>query len=766
MRTCLFRYLCSRPVGESATCPGAGRPAFLPPAARITCLSIALCMCVSNARGQDAIQLARLSGPVVLDGVPAEEAWASVDPLPVVMYQPVYGGEMTERTDIRVAYDDEYIYVAGTLHDGNPEAVRANSMYRDQYSGDDTFAIILDTFSDNENALWFFTTPNGIRFDMAISNDAESGFRSANSSWNTFWDVSTRTSDEGWTAELRIPLTSLGFQAVGERVEMGMIVYRYIARRNERHIFPDIRPDWDMAYVKPSLAKRIVLSGVEGGRPLYVSPYALAGAARVAELNATETSYAEHDDFPREIGLDVKYNLTSNLTLDLTANTDFAQVEADNQEVNLTRFSLFFPEKRQFFQERAGLFDFSLGGSNRVFNSRNIGLDDDGNAVRILGGARLVGKVGTWDVGVINMQTESSRLLPYENFGVIRARRRVLNDYSFAGSILTSRIGSDGSYNLVYGIDGIVRVAGDEYLTLQWLQSFDDALIEEQGASFLPSAAVRARWERRTSRGLGYSVTLTRVGSEYTPDLGFQSRENYFQSRGSISYGWFSDGNSIFRMISSGLEAFTFLDNGDGSIQSGAVQHEWDFEFMSGGRMGIDFELEVEDLDEDLELSESAWIPLGRYHFFSARGRYRMPTGSLFRTEIGVSGGEFYDGTSVSISAAPTWNVSRFVELGSEVELTRLRFPDRDQSFDFVLARLRGQLAFNPKTSISAFVQYSSAADLITANVRFRWNFREGQDLWVVYNDVSNSDRHRGLPVLPGTDSRTVLVKYTHTFAL
>jgi hypothetical protein len=682
------------------------------------------------------------------------------------MYQPVYGGEMTESTEIRVAYDDQHIYVAGSLLDGDPQAVRANSMYRDQYSGDDTFAVILDTFSDNENALWFFTTPNGIRFDSAISNDAQSGFRSTNSSWNTFWDVSTSTSDRGWSAEFRIPLTSLGFQVVGDRVEMGMIVYRYIARRNERHIYPDIRPDWNMAFAKPSLAQKVVLSGVEGGRPLYVSPYVLAGAGRESELNAAETAYAEEDDFPRDIGLDVKYNLTSNLTLDLTANTDFAQVEADNQEVNLTRFSLFFPEKRQFFQERAGLFDFGLGGPNRVFNSRNIGLDEDGNAVRILGGARLVGRIGEWDVGVINMQTESSNLLPYENFGVVRARRRVFNDYSFAGSIFTSRLGSDGSYNLVYGIDGIVRVAGDEYLTLQWIQSFDDALIEEEGASLLPSAVVRARWERRTSRGLGYSVTLTRVGSEYAPDLGFQSRENYFQSRGSISYGWFPNSGSAFRMISSGLEAFTFLSNDDGSIQSGGVQHEWDFELMSGGRLGVDFEFEVEDLEDDLELSESAWIPTGRYGFISARGRYHMPTGSLFRTEIGLSGGGFYDGTSVSIEAEPTWNVSRFVELGGEFELTRLRFPDRSQSFDFVLARLRGQLAFSPATSVSAFVQFSSAADLITANVRFRWNFREGQDLWIVYSEVSNSDRYRGIPVLPRTDSRALIVKYTHTFAL
>jgi hypothetical protein len=736
-------------------------------AARYRLFLIALAASVAaTAAAQESVPLARAVGPIVLDGVPDEESWRAVDPLPLVMYQPVYGGDMSEETEIRVAYDDEYVYMAGTLFDRDARGVRANSMYRDQYSGDDTFAIILDTFNDNENALWFFTTPNGTRVDMAISNDVQDGRGSMNRSWNTFWDVSTSQSPEGWTAELRIPLSSLGFQAVGDHVEMGLIAYRYIARRNERHIFPDIRPDWDMAFAKPSLAQTVTLTGVKAARPVYVSPFAVAGADRRTELNVTETDYVGGDDFPRDIGLDVKYNLTSNLTLDLTANTDFAQVEADDQVVNLTRFSLDFPEKRQFFQERAGLFDFNLGGSNRVFNSRNIGLDEDGNPVRILGGTRLVGKVGAWDIGLINMQTDDSSLLPHENFGAVRARRRVFNDYSFAGSIFTSRIGSDGSYNFVYGADATVRVGGDEYLTLQWVQSLDDALIAEAGASWLPSSAIRARWARRTSKGLSYSATLTRVGEEYRPDVGFQTRENYFQSRGSISYGWFSDGNSPFRNVSSGLEAFTFLDNEDGSVQSAAVQHEWDLELMSGERIGIDVQYQVENLDEDLRLSTDAWVPIGRYHFVSADARYRMPTGYLFRTDVEFSGGKFYDGRSLSVGVEPTWNVSRFLELGGEAELTRLRFPDRDQSFDFVLTRLRSQLAFSKSASVAVFLQYSSAADLVTANVRFRLNFREGRDLWIVLNDVSNTDRYRGLPVLPATGSRALLIKYTHTFAL
>ncbi|NNE46687.1 MAG: carbohydrate binding family 9 domain-containing protein [Rhodothermales bacterium] len=726
-----------------------------------------LCVVAATpASAQERLHLPRMSTPIVLDGMPDEEAWAEIEALPVVMYQPVYGGEMTEETQIRVAYDDHYVYVSGALLDRQPDAIRANSMYRDGYSGDDTFGILLDTFNDNENALWFFTTPNGTRFDSAVSNDAQSGRGSMNRSWNTYWDVATHRSPKGWFVEIRIPLSSLGFQTNGAETEMGLIVYRYIARRNERHIFPDIRPDWNMAFAKPSLARKVVLSDVTSSRPVYVSPFVVGGLGRRSELNSTEIQYLDDTSVTRDVGIDVKYNLTSNLTLDLTANTDFAQAEADNEEVNLTRFSLFFPEKRQFFQERAGLFDFSLGGSNRVFNSRNIGLDEDGNPVRILGGTRIVGRVGKWDLGIIDMQTDESADLPYENFGVLRVRRRVLNDYSYAGSIVTSRVGSDGGYNFAYGLDGSVRITGDEYLSLQWVQSFDDVAIDESGVTVLPSSAVRAKWERRTSKGLAYSTALTRVGSDFAPDLGFQNRTNYFQPRGSISYGWFSEGNSAFRTISSELQVFAFLDNDDGNVESAAIEYEWDFELISGARLGLDVVFEEEDLDEELELSSNAWIPPGRYRFVGGDARFRMHDGALLRANVELSGGKFYDGTLISVGTSPTWNLSRYVELGGEIELTRLRFPDRNQEFDYAIARLRGQLAFSTKASISAFIQYSSAADFIRANVRFRMNFREGHDLWLVFNQGTNTDRYRGLPTLPVSDSRAVLIKYTHTFAL
>ena len=721
--------------------------------------------------------LPRLDAPIVLDGPSDEAAWDAIAPLPLTMFEPFFGGEPTERTEIRVAYDRDYVYVAGRLYDSQPAGMRGNSLYRDRYSGDDVFSILLDTFDDNENALWFFTTPNGVRFDMAVSNDAVFSGGSpfggvVNSSWNTFWDVATVRTDEGWFAEMRIPFSSLGFQDDRGRVEMGLIAYRLIARKNERHVYPAIPPDWAMAFGKPSQAQPIVLEGVYSQKPLYVTPYVLGGADRRADLNEAETAYDHFNDSTTEAGFDIKYNLTSNLTLDLTANTDFAQAEADDQQINLTRFSLFFPEKRQFFQQRAGIFEFNTGGSTRLFHSRRIGLDDDGNPVRIYGGTRLVGRIGDWDVGLIDMQTAAFAEQPSENFGVLRLRRNVWNENSYAGGIVTSRIGDDGSYNLAYGLDGIFRVTGDEYLTLQWAQTLPDSLLKNDAFNPVETALMRATWTRRRQQGFNYAASLTRSGADYDPGVGFITRNGFTRLGGGIGYGWFPAETSALRQVTPNLEASVFFRNddlGDGlnrAIESAAIGHDWELEFKSGDNLFVGPEIVVEDLVEPLDFPDDTVVPPGRYTFSTFRAFYFMHDGRLLRANLSAEAGTFYDGRRLELSAEPTWNASRHLELSAEYLGNFVRFPDRDQRFDVHLLRLRAQAALNTKVSTNFFIQYNSAADVISANVRFRYNFREGNDLWIVYNEGLNTNRHREMPFLPLTDTRTILLKYTHTFGL
>ncbi|MFQ5570392.1 MAG: DUF5916 domain-containing protein [Rhodothermales bacterium] len=730
------------------------------------------------ARAQTPVSLPRLESPVVLDGRSDEAAWEAIEPLPLTMHQPVFEGEPTEQTEIRVAYDDNYIYVAGRLYDTEEAGIRTNSLYRDRYSGDDILAIVLDTFNDNENALWFFTSPAGVRFDMAVSNDAVFGGGGpfggvVNASWNTFWDVATAQNEQGWFAEMRIPFSSLGFQDIDGRVEMGLITYRLIARKNERVTYPAIPPNWSMAFGKPSVAQDVVLEGVYSQKPLYVTPYVLGGVDRAAQLNDAETAFIHSEDVTREAGLDVKYNLTSNLTLDLTLNTDFAQAEADDQQVNLTRFSLFFPEKRQFFQQRAGIFDFSIGGRDRLFHSRRIGLSG-GEPVRLLGGTRLVGRLGGWDLGLIDMQTARSDHLPSENFGVLRVRRNVFNENSYAGAMVTSRIGDDGSYNVAYGLDGTFRMTGDEYLLVQWTQTFEDERFKNNTFDALEAGLVRVQWQRRRQRGFNYSNSVTWSGDDYTPGMGFVTRNGFTRLGSRVAYDWYPGGTSALRRLSPSLTSSVFFRNEDlggekslnRAIESVSLRHSWSLELKSGDNLSLGTQMQVEDLDHALSFPEDTNVPAGRYTFYGLSGSLRLHNGRLLRANINVNAGTFYDGERLQLGLSPTWNASRFLELSGEYQANFVRFPDRDQHFDVHIVRLRVQAALNTKVSTNLFLQYNNAGDIVTANARFRYNFREGNDLWIVYNHGLNTNRHRDDPVLPLTDNRILLVKYTHTFGL
>lgn len=296
------------------------------------------------------LSIPRIEGTIELDGVPDEEAWEGIYQLPMVMYLPESGKEPTEKSDIRIGYTDEYLYIGARLYDSEPSSIQSTALERDSGSpSDDFFGVIIDTFNDNENALGFFVTPGGARTDLSVFNDAQ-GENPFNSSWNTFWDARAIVNSEGWFAEMRIPFSSLRYESSGEEVIMGLIVHRWIARKSESSIFPQIPNDWGwFGQWKPSEGQKVQFNQLDKKRPFYVTPYLSGGLGQVHELNDSETSWVRDDQLSYDAGLDVKYGLTSNMTLDLTVNTDFAQVEADNQQVNLTRFSLFSRKSESFF---------------------------------------------------------------------------------------------------------------------------------------------------------------------------------------------------------------------------------------------------------------------------------------------------------------------------------------------------------------------------------------------------------------------------------
>jgi len=712
----------------------------------------------------DQLVLPRINGPVTLDGLSDEPAWKGIEPFPVIMYMPNFGVEPSERTEILVAYDDDFLYVAGRLYDREPSKIQANSKERDSRDpSSEWFSIFIDSFNDKENALAFLTTPAGLRNDFTISNDAV-GADPINRSWNTFWDVATVCNDEGWFAEMRIPFSSLRFQDRNGHVVMGIITWRYIARKAEWIVFPAIPPNWGfISFEKPSKAQEVIFEGIYSRKPLYVAPYVLGGLGHYSELNEEKTIYQRIENLEHEAGLDVKYGLTSNLTLDITLNTDFAQVEADDQQANLTRFSLFFPEKRLFFQERSSNFDFNFETSepNRLFYSRRIGIHE-GKLVRIYGGARLVGRVGPWDLGFLSMQTAQTEDLPSENFGVFRLRRRVFNPYSYIGVISTTRFGMDGTYNVAYGLDGIIRVFGDDYLTIKWAQTFETG--QENNPLSLEPARIRFNWLRRTIKGFGYGFSYSRAGADYNPGLGFEMRENYSRIATGLFYGWIPDEKSTLFSHQVSLNSALFLRNADGEIESATIGPGWQFRTKSGWEGSISPQFFYENVPETFSLSDDAEVPEGRYSFYGVNCELSTTAGKPIYTQAILDVGPFYDGRRTSLGLTPRWNILSDLELSGTYQFNRVTFPGRDQRFTAHIARLRVLYMLSTKFSATAFIQYNSAIDAVIANIRLRYNPREGIDLYLVYNEGLNTNQYRQEPTLPFTSNRTVMLKYTYTF--
>lgn len=722
----------------------------------------------STSEDQDDEKLytpSRLTGPVRIDGIGDESAWSDIMPLEMTMYQPVFQGEMSERTVLRIGYDDDFLYVMASMYDSHPDGPLSGTLYRDGGSfADDYLNVVIDPFNDNENALWFYTTPSGIRGDMAITNDAD-GMNSMNSSWNAFWDVATTITDEGWFAEMRIPFSTLSFQSSAASTTMGIAVSRVISRKNERHVYPAIPPNWALGHAKPSMMQDIELTGIQGKRAVYITPYVASGLSNLPRLNEDQTGFLRSNDAKQDLGLDLRYNLTGNLVADVTVNTDFAQVEADDAQINLGRYSLFFPEKRQFFQEKAGIFDFALGFQDQLFHSRQIGLAN-GQPTRVFGGGRIVGRLADWDIGAMSLQTESATAGYSENFTILRTRKRVFNANSWAGGMLTSRVAEDGTYNVAFGLDGAFRISGDDYLTVRVAQSADDSLTPSLGAGFAENGFVQLRLRRRRENGFGYQAWFTRWEENFVPATGFHRLTDFTQGIGQLVYTWLPGQDSKWRSISSALFGNLSFANWDGALESGIWGSDTSFESKAGSELNLQILGHHDRLQEQLHFPDGASVAAGEHTYFESEISARSRQGRRYRIGGSIGLGQLFDGTNVNFGIFPIWNASKHFELTTAYLFNRVRFKDRDQGFDAHVLRVKAAVAANSKLSASAFVQYNSASDGLALNIRTRYNFKERNDLWVVLNDGINTNRRAFSPALPVSAGRVVLLKYTYTFTV
>jgi hypothetical protein len=723
---------------------------------------------------QVQIVIPRLSGEIKFDGLVDDASWQNIKPLQLVMHTPTFGNQPTEKSEVMICYDNTYLYVGARLFDSNAANMLVSSKKRDESEvSSEELMFIFDSFNDKENGLGFSTTPTGLRSDFTISKDAmgEGHQGPFNMSWNTFWDVKTTRNSEGWFAEMRIPFSSMRFKDNDGKIVMGFICIRKIAHKNEVDVYPAIPPNWgESSAYRPSKSQEIVLEGLKSKKPFYIAPYAIGGYQLDNVLNATETGYVLDKSPKLNAGLDVKYGLTNNLTMDLTVNTDFAQVEADNEQINLTRFSLFFPEKRTFFQERSSVFTFDFESGSSLFYSRQIGLNR-GEQVPIYGGARITGMAGKWDIGFLDMQTQAinqeagaADALSSENFGILRLRRQVINESSYLGGILTSRIGAGGSYNTAYGMDGIFKVSENDYLNVKLAQVMDNTSPNKM--SSLDPTRIYLNWNRFNQKGLNYDFTYSRSGKDFDPKIGFQMRNNYTHYFGGMGYGWIPGEESSIQNHGFRAGAMAYTDNTDNSTQSFETELSYDLEFKSGFSGMVGLKNIYENVTDTFSFSKDAFVPAGKYRFNQFETHLNSPRSNQFVLGFDVFAGSFYDGDRFTFAFEPSWNVGSSLQLGLEFEQNYLTFKSRNQSFKEGVAGFKALVMLTTRLSASTFIQYNGAEDAVITNFRLRYNPREGNDFFIVFNEGRNTYRDIENPRLPLYSSRSVLLKYTYTFTL
>lgn len=737
----------------------------IPGAAQATVLtSLLLSTIATPARGQVAESTRRTAAgtrtdsPPTIDGRLEDAAWTAAPAVTgFIQHEPFEGRPASERTEVRVLYDDEALYVGAWLFDSNPDGIVVGESRRDASLEDtDAILIVLDTYLDRQNAFVFGTSPAAVEYDGQVTREGGGGGPGRNRqqsgsgggfnlNWDGSWRVQTSRDERGWYAEFRIPFSTLRYSGGTEQV-WGLNLARHIRRRNEQVFWAPIPREFDLYRV--SLAGTLAGLEVPASRVFHVTPYALASAHR-------DYSNAAEFEYPFEFGADAKIGVTSSLTLDLTYNTDFAQVEVDEQQVNLTRFSLFFPEKRPFFLENAGTFAVGSPQAVELFFSRRIGIGSNGQPVPILGGARLTGRVAGYTVGLLNIQTDEALggAIPANNYTVARVLRE-LPGRSRVGAIFVNRFapGEDGDYNRTYGIDGRLGIGEaitfDTYVAATQTPGRDG----REHAYSLTGGYSTSDW----SLGLEYSE----VGDAFNPEVGFLARSayRYYQAR-VMRYIRLPDVPWL-RELRPHASYQGYFDP-TGFRESGHVHLDSHIEFSNGAFFSPAFNFAWEGLKEPFQIEPGVFVPPGLYEGWAAEWRLNSDESAPLALNGGINYGSFLSGSRRGVFATVTARRG-----ATFIAALRTSYDDIDLPqgrFDATLVSLRLGYSFTPRIFLQSLVQYSSQAELWSGNLRFGWLNTAGTGLFVVYNEAQG----RGITAFDGSwepRDRRFVVKFTRRF--
>lgn len=712
---------------------------------------------------QTPFEIYKTDQSISFDGKIDEALWQDATAFPLIRQSPDYGAEPSEKTDFRMIYNQEFLFVGAKLYSKDPKNIQEFSKLRDGGGPMDWIAFAFDGYNDRQNGLAFATTPAGNRWDGSIQVNGNG--INMSSSWNTYWEVKTTRDNQGWYAEFRIPLSSLRFKTVDNETLMNLIIWRKITYNNEFSVFPNVPPNFGgMSFANMAQGHPIKLKGIKSNTPVYLTPYTLAGISNEKLLNIGKTAYENHFSKKLNAGLDLKYSISPQLTLDATVNTDFAQAEVDNFQVNLTRASLFFPEKREFFLERSSNFSFSFEGNNDAFYSRRIGLENDGRLASIFGGARLTGRMKKWDIGLLSMQTEDNSTEASKNLSLIRLKRQINESNSYFGGILTSSLGKNANQFFTFGLDAQYALPQNNFLKLAVAKTEVPDL--DFGLTNTKNLRYNARLERIEEKGFHYSISHSIVGDAYTPAMGFEERGNVKIWNIKIGYGYLTKkSKSIFRHLFK-LSAYEY----DGYISDKKESTNIDFtylmEFKNGAGFTINPYTKQEVLFTELPLSETTIIPKGSYTFSGLNLNLDSPTGEPIFGSISSNFGQFYGGNISTLNFYGRFDKSRILSFQLNYRFDNVKFNKGIKNLHNQIVSLSSLLTFTTKHSLNSLLQYDKLNNRIGSNIRFRYNAKEGNDFFLVLTNINNTNREREIIPLPNVQSWQAVIKYKHTFAL
>lgn len=695
--------------------------------------------------GRATVRAVRITEPLRVDGRLDEAVYQTVPAITdFIQNVPTEGALATERTDAWILYDDTNIYIVGRCWDSAPASRWvANELRRDtnQLRQNDHFGALLDTFHDRRNGFFFYVNPLGARADTAVTDEGNN-----NSDWNPVWEARTGRFEGGWTAELSIPFKSLRYVSGVDHV-WGVQLRRSIRRKNEwTHLTALPAADGGpTALTRVSAAATLVgLDLPAAGKNLEIKPYGIASLTS----DRLRTPPLAHDP-DGSAGIDVKYGVTANLTADVTVNTDFAQVEADEQQVNLTRFSLVLPEKREFFLEGRGVFDFArwAGSGNAttsitpsLFYSRRIGLNA-GRIVPIRVGTRLTGKAGRVGIGVMNIQAgdEAASGTPATNFTVVRVKRDILRRSS-VGAIFTNRSRSalGTGDNQAAGVDASVNLYTNISLNAYYARTATDSLRGD-------SSSYQGRFEYAGDR-YGARAEYLVVGDNFNPEVGFVRRDNFARTFGALRFS--PRPTRVKRVRKFTYEAsLEYLENGSGALETRNQNGRFNIEFQNSDQLTVSATNEFELLVRPFAIARGVTIPTGRYGFSDLLLSYLLGQQRRISGQVSLQKGTFYDGriTAYGYSGARV-SVTTRLSVEPSMSINRVDLPQGH--FTNTVVRARSDYGFSPRMFASTLLQFSSSDRTFSSNLRFRWEYSPGSELFVVYTDERDTVRAAPVPLL------------------